>query len=306
MKRWIAPLLRPLRGGGERQGRLIHQPPPEALQPHDERAVAQQLCRTLDRAVELGLWDHAHRVAGTAARIAQRSPQLTDRLASLALSRGEVESALSVIEACPARASKLNLMRVLCMIKTGRISEAHLEVFRWSREVPAVPPPIRLILALLEWHSGDAQAAISALLNEIQESREPDLRVFSLLVAVCIATGRRDLARAWSLRLRSVVAESGACTDDAAVDSTDLRNALQPLHPGWSPDISVPNDQLAESWLMTTVDEVLTGFLPDIMGQFTSSESETGASPEAAILSFGPRSSQQLLQSAVIRRRRAA
>lgn len=310
MKRFIAPLLRPLRRGPVNRGRLIDAPPPAgALNQHDARAVANQLCRTLDRAVELELWEHAQRVACTAARLAQQSPQLTERLARLALIRSDDEAALAIFEACPARTQDMSLLRVLCMIRTGRIAEAHLEVFRWSRQAASAAPSVRLLLALLEWNAGDTQAAITALLNEIQENRPPDLRVLALLVAVCTAAGRHDQARVWSRRLRRRVDTDWTTGHNLSADPHGRDQQIESLPARWSPDLSVHGEVLAQTWLNATVEDLLAealrwGFKVAVRAEPPEQPNET--SPDPAILKFAPTPEGHQLRRLSGRRRQAA
>ena len=75
-----------------------------------EHAIARRLGEAIDRAMDLGLWEHADRVAATALRLAPSHPSLTERLARLRLAQGRCDLALASIDGCRARTAELDTL----------------------------------------------------------------------------------------------------------------------------------------------------------------------------------------------------
>jgi hypothetical protein len=165
----------------------------------DTRTTARVLADAIDRAMSLGLWDHADRIARTASRLAPRSPRLTEPLARLRLAEGRPETALSIIAACQQQTASLRLLRAACLVQTGRKAEAHSDLMSWSRKSIA-PLDARLMLGLLEWEMGDDHAATLALLRNLRHLEDP--RTLELLVLIAVQQGRPQQIALWSRRLR--------------------------------------------------------------------------------------------------------
>jgi hypothetical protein len=163
------------------------------------RPVAAALAETLDRAMELGLWAHAERVAATAVRLAPQHPGLTERLARLRLARGAPEAALQLIAACPIPRADLRLLRCVCLAQVGRSSEAHGDLHRWARH-RAAPAAARRLLAHLEWQDGDLHAAAVALRRNLACGEDP--RTIALLLLLSIAQDRPEQIARWARRLQ--------------------------------------------------------------------------------------------------------
>jgi len=66
----------------------------------DDRGKARALADAIDRAMQMGLWEHAGRLARTAARLAPQSSRLSERLARLRLACNDPETALAIIDGC--------------------------------------------------------------------------------------------------------------------------------------------------------------------------------------------------------------
>lgn len=164
-----------------------------------DRRVALELCEGLDRAMELGLWSHAERVATTALRWAPTHAGLSERLARLRLVQSRPETALAIIDACSTQRASLRLLRAVCLLQVGRPDEAHADLHRWSRRASA-PLDARRLLALLDWANGDAHAAIESLLRNLTHLEDP--LSLATLVLIAVEQHRPDQATRWSERLR--------------------------------------------------------------------------------------------------------
>ena len=200
----------------------------------EDRLAARGLADALDRAMEMKLWAHADRLAGSAARLAAAHPRLTDRLARLRLMEGEPETALAMIESCRHGSASLRLLRAACLIEVGRKAEAHADLIAWSRRSTA-PLDARLMLALLEWESGDAHAAVQTLLRNLRHLEDP--RTLELLVLLARHQERVAQSNQWAKRLRTC----GAAT----ADGPDAELLLQSLGmSGAGPEAEATEEQV--------------------------------------------------------------
>lgn len=203
--------------------------PPETDDLRTGRHTARQLCITLDRAMELGLWEHADRVARSASRVARLHPALTERVARLRLIQGDPEAALALIDACPARPASLRLLRNVCLLHAGRRREAHMDLHYWTGRA-SCPLVARTLLGLLEWKADDVPAAIEALVRNLRQME--DSRTLAVLTALCIASDRPEQARTWSARLSATCAQTDAApTTDVMLRSLDLPGIAQTDEP---------------------------------------------------------------------------
>src|SRR4029453_17641159 len=173
---WRAMLPHARLGGGRRQVNQL-----DDASGRDEREVARRLADTIERAMDLGLWEHAQRVAESAAQLAHRFPHLADRLARLRLAQRDPQSALNIIDSCAVRPASLRLLRAACLLQLGQRIEAQLDLQEWSRRASA-PLQARYMLALLEWHAGDAHAAMEALRRNLRQIEDPRTLTALLLI----------------------------------------------------------------------------------------------------------------------------
>ncbi len=185
------------------------------------RQTSRQLCAALDRATQLGLWEHAERIAQNANRVARLNAGLTDRIARLRLVQGDSAAALAAIDACPARSGSLRLLRNVCLIHAGRRSEAHMDLHAWSARA-SCPLTARVLLAMIEWKAGSDTAAIEALVRNLKQIEDPD--TVALLTALCVASNRPEQASDWAKRL----AQDCAQTEHAAGADVMLRSLELP------------------------------------------------------------------------------
>lgn len=167
----------------------------------EERSVARQLCAALDRAIELGLWQHADRVALAAAVLAAEYPPLAERVARLRVRQGRIETALAIIDACPASSASLRLLRAVCLLRLGRGLEAQLDLQQWCRR-GSTPLDARVLLACLDAQTGDADSARAALQCNLRQLEHA--RSLQLLTALAVLGNRAAPAAAWAVRLREV------------------------------------------------------------------------------------------------------
>jgi hypothetical protein len=169
----------------------------------DARQRARAVAAAIDRAMDLGLWEHANRLAQAGARLAPDSARLTERLARLLLAQDDAETALRLIEGCPGQPDSMRLMRAACLVQLGRKDEAHADLLCWSRKSTA-PLDARLMLALLEWEAGDEHAAVLALLRNLRHLEDP--RTIELLLLIAVARERDAQIREWADRLERCTA----------------------------------------------------------------------------------------------------
>lgn len=223
----ISPLARLFRRSSSAP--TVPSAPPEIDDLRTGRQTARQLCITLDRAMELGLWDHAERVAKSAGRVARLHPGLTERIARLRLLQGNPEAALALIDACPARPASLRLLRNVCLLHAGRRSEAHMDLHYWAGRA-SCPLMARTLLGLLEWRAGDVPAAIEALVRNLRQME--DSRTLTALAALCIASDRPEQARTWAARLSATCSQTDAAPGiDVVLRSLELPGIAETNEP---------------------------------------------------------------------------
>jgi len=180
------------------------QPLHRAIDPdRDEREVARKLAEAIERAIRVGLWEHAQRIAGSATTLAKNHPHLAEWLARLRLAQGDPDTAIAIIDSCASFPASLRLLRAICLLQLGRCIEAHMDLHHWAGKSSA-PLPARLILALLEWQSGDSAAAVVALQRNLKQFEDP--LTLAVLTLISAAEDRSELAANWSQRLRSACA----------------------------------------------------------------------------------------------------
>lgn len=179
---------------------------PLIINDDDDRALARSLADALDEAVGLGKAHQTNMIAQSAARIAHRHPQLTERLARLRLRENDADAALHLIEACSERTDSLRLLHIACMLQNGRIVEAHQDLSQWCHHSSA-PIEARLLLALLEWEQGDLESASMHLRDNIRAAAAELGDEKTLMLLTCLAIERDNLEHAthWADRLRQTM-----------------------------------------------------------------------------------------------------
>jgi tetratricopeptide (TPR) repeat protein len=207
-------ILTPIIGGLRRwatasAGRRRPAPPPAPA-----RRIARRLSEAIDHAMALGQWDHADRLARTAASLAPGYARLAEPLARLRLAQGDPETALRIIESCDTLPASLRMLRAACNLFLGARGEADIDLHRWSARASA-PLDARLLLGLLEWRL-NPDDAVSTLKQNLKHLEDP--RTLQALMLVCLHRGRREQADAWAERLRTGCAGLGA----GATGTTDL------------------------------------------------------------------------------------
>lgn len=197
----------------------------------DEHAasVSRRLAHTLDRAMELGLWEHAERLAKSAVRLRNVSSQLAERLARLRLVQGRAETALAIIDSCSERPASLRLLRAACLIHQGRSAEAQLDLREWSLRSTA-PLAARRLLALLEWDAGDVESAQHTLTRNLRHLEDP--QTIEILLVMSVAQERGELTAVWAERLHaaSLFATTGLETE-LLLTSVGIETSAMPATP---------------------------------------------------------------------------
>jgi hypothetical protein len=177
------------------------------------RRLARRLADAIDRAMALGLWEHADRLARTAASLAPGYARLAEPLARLRLAQGDPETAIRVIDGCRTLPASLRLLRATCNLFLGARAEADLDLHRWSARASA-PIDARLMLGLLEWRRDDD--AVGTLQQNLRHLEDP--RTLQALLVIGVHRGRHEQAKAWARRLRTGCAGGGR----GSVRSIDL------------------------------------------------------------------------------------
>lgn len=177
-----------------------------------DRALACKLCDAIDRAVALGLHQHADRLAHESAQLARTQPRLCERIARLKVAHGDLETAMAIIDACETRPASLRMLRAVCLMQLGRKLEAHLDLREWSRR-HATPLDARRLLALLEWELGDHQAALEALHRNLHHL--PDTRTLQMITLLHAHAARPNQRDAWS---KALIEHAAASRDHATVE----------------------------------------------------------------------------------------
>ncbi|MCP3905372.1 MAG: hypothetical protein GY715_17225 [Planctomycetes bacterium] len=198
MRRIIARVLTRLRRHRDRRADPVAPP-----QTTDQPAPAHGLAETLDRAMELGLWEHAARVATTAERLATTWPAVAERLARLRLAEGRPDLALGLINRCEKTTDDLRLLKAVTHVHLDRKDRAHRGLLRWTR-APRAPSVARRMLALLDWEAGDDHAATLALLQDLKRREDP--RTLELLLLLATSQHRPEQAATWARRLGRMTA----------------------------------------------------------------------------------------------------
>ncbi len=180
------------------------------------------------------MWDHADRLARTAASYAPGYPRLVEPIARLRLAQGDPETALRMIETCRTPPASLRLLRATCLLFLGERTQANLDLYRWSARASA-PLDARLLLGLMERGSDDA-TAVRSLLRNLRHLEDP--RTLQALLLISTQRGRPEQADVWAGRLRA----GGRTGNEGEAEISDLM--LQSLAmPGLHTDTEPTADQ---------------------------------------------------------------
>lgn len=171
--------------------------PPHPPSPPHHAAAGKWLSSALERAVELGVWKRAERIAESAKRLAPDHPDLSEQLARYHFARGDVKTALRTIDACHLQTASLRLLRNICLILLGRTAESQHDLLNWSRKTSA-PVSARLVQALLVMQKGEYETARKWLKMNLTQSEDP--LTLAALVVICIRQEQFDQARQWANR----------------------------------------------------------------------------------------------------------
>jgi len=226
----LSPILRPLR----RWVTTAHSRDHRSAVTRPQQRLARKLADAIDRAVAMGMWDHADRLARTAAPLATGYPRLVEPLARLRLAQGDPETALRMIETCRTPPASLRMLRATCLLFLGSRTEAHLDLYRWSARASA-PLDARLMLGLMERDGKDA-SAVRTLLRNLRHLEDP--RTLQALLLISTQRGRPEQAQVWAGRLR----DGGRSGSEGAAEISDLM--LQSLGmPGLGAETEPTTDQ---------------------------------------------------------------
>lgn len=208
----LEPLLRPLRRKAAPRREAVGRAPVQS------QRVARRLADAIDRALALGMWDHADRLARIAASLAPGYARLVEPLSRLRLAQGDPETALGIIDTCPAPPASLRMLRAVCLLFVGRRAEANIDLMRWSARASA-PLDARLLLGLLE-RSGDDAAAVSALRGNLRHLEDP--RTLEALLLISVQRGRAEQAEAWARRLQACCPQTNGPEIDLMLQSLGM------------------------------------------------------------------------------------
>jgi tetratricopeptide (TPR) repeat protein len=192
---------------------------------YDVHRIMHQVNRTLDRAIDLGLMEHAERIVQSAMRAGLTTPQFVERVARLKLAQDDPEHALHAVNGCQGETNSLRMLRIVCQLLVGERFEAHLELRQWSRR-NTCPLEARCLLALLDHAGGDSEGARNDLHQNVRQLDDP--MSFELLILLAADQGKDDLAQAWAERLlRNVQSRSAVISPHLLVESLDMPLAAE-------------------------------------------------------------------------------
>lgn len=190
-------LLRALFSSRERHDSTHQLTEVKSISPPHYTAAGKWLASALERAVELGLWQRAERIARSAKRLAPDHPSLSEQLARYHFARGDAKTALRTIDACHLQTASLRLLRNICLILVGRTAEAQHDLLGWSRKTTA-PVYARLVQALLVMQKGEYESARKLLKINLSQSENP--LTLAVLVVICILEENFEQAHVWANR----------------------------------------------------------------------------------------------------------
>jgi len=199
-------------------------PASDAAQQFETLQQAKQLCDAIDRGAELNLWDHIERLAASATKLPWFDAPLADRLARIRVAQGEPETAIAMLDRGVNSPASSRLLRILCLLHTGAQTEAQLALMEWSRERDAGPMPTEglLLLALLEWQSGDIEEA-TRLLRDIGEHAEGENARWTKMMRVLLAAAQGQWDRATSRAESLAESDNGIAEREISIMLDSLR-----------------------------------------------------------------------------------
>lgn len=164
-----------------------------------QRQLARNFADAIDQTMALRQWEQAQRLADAAGRLAPDNARLSEQLARLKLVQGDPETALAIVDSCKTMPASLRLLRAVCQWLLGAKVDAHLDLIQWSKKASA-PLDARLLLALMDWKSGDLQESIKTLRQNLRHLDDP--RTLETLFLISLHRGRKEQAENWAQQLR--------------------------------------------------------------------------------------------------------
>ncbi len=259
-------------------------------EPDRARPAARGLTDAIERAVAEGRLDEADRLAQRAAPHAAASVRLTECLARLRTAQGDPETAIRLIESCRARPrpASLRLLRAACLLQSGERREAHLDLHRWSGHASA-PLDARILLALLEWRSGNHADAVATLQRNLRHLDEP--RTLAALLLLSVHRGSSAQAATWASRLSRCAGSTGEATPfdaevllgslglpgprrDAEPQAADAdRLALElAMHEDAIAPLVEAQEERPHPWTIRLLTQALERIRPDLMDRAAAAE----------------------------------
>jgi hypothetical protein len=155
------------------------------------------LAAAMERAARAGRWRVAERLCSRVG--APHSPRLAEAVARLHLAMDRPRAALDIIERRSSRSTTMELLRCTCLVATGERRGAHLALHALVRR-PDAPAAAHVLLALLDWHAGDLDAACHRI--SAAASSNDDAHTLAAGALMHTAAGADTAARRFAERLR--------------------------------------------------------------------------------------------------------
>jgi len=158
--------------------------------PIESARTARAMAEALERAINERNFTEAQHLAAAALPYCARHEHVRLQVARLRLAEGDPEQALTLIDRGHPVDDQTRLLRIVCQLQTGRISQAHVDLLHWNA-LHKAPQPARLMLGLLEAAPPAATHDDFTFMNQAHQS---DMRSRPELAVLAMARGRSEQA----------------------------------------------------------------------------------------------------------------
>jgi hypothetical protein len=229
MVNWLKNRLLRARRWRRAQEVQSHEPWPAsatAAEQFETLRQSKQLCAAIDRGAELKLWDHVDRLAQSASKLSWFDAALAERLARVKVAQGEPETALAMLDRGVNSPATSRLLRIMCLLHSGARTQARLQLTEWLPRTLGngsdMPDEAKLLLALLEWHEGDIEAA-GNLLRDVAEGTDDNIVRWAQMTLILLAAARGQWDRATARSRTLAESDNGLSEREIALMLDSLR-----------------------------------------------------------------------------------
>lgn len=192
---------------------------------------ARRLAHRFDNALQQREWEEAKRLSHLAAEFFPGDDRLVMLRARTNLMTGNAEAALENLDLVQDRNNSFRLLKIMCLLHSGKQAAAHVELHSWARS-NSCPLDVRRLLAYLEWESGREDLARAALTRNIDQIEDPASIRLSIMLALHDCNYREAGKLARRLRIYGDAAAPGGDMDDwlASLGLLDAAMDSEPEH----------------------------------------------------------------------------